>query len=231
MRKLLNLAVFVAFAVAMGLISLQSAVAATSGVSSFSALSSNDAIDWGTVGAAGTFPTNPFTGTSVGGQSYTVSQAGQTSFDRVDQGNGWNGNFAPGATLLWTLGGGPMSISFTNGIFGFGAQIQSSSFDAFGARVEAFDANSSLLGSFTLNGTSTTAGDNSAIFIGLLSTSNDIRKLTFSLDSAAHGDLGNFAIGNGALTTVSPIPEPEIYAMMGVGLLLMGFVVHRRRKE
>lgn len=29
----------------------------------------------------------------------------------------------------------------------------------------------------------------------------------------------------------SPIPEPEIYAMMGVGLMLMGFVARRRRGQ
>jgi len=28
----------------------------------------------------------------------------------------------------------------------------------------------------------------------------------------------------------SPVPEPRVYAMMGVGLLLMGFVAHRRRR-
>ena len=36
--------------------------------------------------------------------------------------------------------------------------------------------------------------------------------------------------GSIGYTNVSAVPEPEVYAMMGIGILLMGFVVHRRRK-
>lgn len=63
---------FVAAAVALlGLISLQSALATPSGVSSVGALGSNDVIDWGSLGVAGTSITNPYTGTSVGGMGYS----------------------------------------------------------------------------------------------------------------------------------------------------------------
>jgi hypothetical protein len=37
--------------------------------------------------------------------------------------------------------------------------------------------------------------------------------------------------GSIGYTSVSAVPEPEVYAMMGVGLLLMGFVAHRRRHQ
>ena len=30
---------------------------------------------------------------------------------------------------------------------------------------------------------------------------------------------------------IAPIPEPEIYAMMGIGLALMGFVARRRKQK
>jgi len=40
---------------------------------------------------------------------------------------------------------------------------------------------------------------------------------------------GGTTSGSIGFTNVSAVPEPEIYAMMGVGLLLIGFVVHRRR--
>ena len=35
----------------------------------------------------------------------------------------------------------------------------------------------------------------------------------------------------GGLVTVSPIPEPEIYAMLAVGLGVMGFVTRRRKQQ
>jgi len=45
-----------------------------------------------------------------------------------------------------------------------------------------------------------------------------------------HG--GAYSGGFGMLATaVSPTPEPEIYAMMGVGLAVMGWVGRRRRKQ
>lgn len=214
----------------MGLVSLQSALATPSGVSSVGALGSNDFIDWGVLGVAGTPIPNPYTGTSVGGLGYTVSQ-GQNNFMRLNQGDGWLGNFAPGATLLWTNGSnGPMSISFASGIYGAGAQIQATYLGAFGARLEAFDAGSTSLGVFTLDGNSIALGDNTAIFIGMLSNTAEIWRMTFSLDSAA-GEPMNFAIGNVALATTAPIPEPEIYAMMLAGLGMLGVLTRRKKLQ
>ena len=37
--------------------------------------------------------------------------------------------------------------------------------------------------------------------------------------------------GSIGYTSVTAVPEPEVYAMMGAGLLLMGFVAHRRRSS
>ena len=37
--------------------------------------------------------------------------------------------------------------------------------------------------------------------------------------------------GSIGYVSVTPVPEPQVYAMMGVGLLLMGFVAHRRRQR
>jgi len=35
--------------------------------------------------------------------------------------------------------------------------------------------------------------------------------------------------GSIGYTNVTAVPEPEVYAMMGAGLLLMGFVARRRK--
>ena len=39
----------------------------------------------------------------------------------------------------------------------------------------------------------------------------------------------NTTSGSIGFTNVSAVPEPQIYAMMAVGLLLIGFIVHRRK--
>ena len=44
-----------------------------------------------------------------------------------------------------------------------------------------------------------------------------------------NGNSGTFSFSSGA--SVTPVPEPEIYAMMAAGLGLMGFVARRRQRN
>jgi len=55
---------------------------------------------------------------------------------------------------------------FSSPIAGFGDRIQSATFGAFTARIEAFNAANVSLGVFTVNGNSTDDNDNSAVFLG-----------------------------------------------------------------
>jgi hypothetical protein len=62
---------------------------------------------------------------------------------RLDQNNGWNGNFAPGTPLLWNQdSGNPAVIDVTFGapVRGAGVQIQPDFFGAFNASARAFNA-------------------------------------------------------------------------------------------
>ena len=216
---------------AVGMFSSQSSMGAVTGVTSESALGPGDYIQWSALGSQNTSIANPTSSTSVGGLGYTVSQSGAGSLVRLDQGSGWMGNFGTGETLLFTGGSnGPISISFATGVTGVGAQIQSNYWGPYDAKLEAFGAGSNSLGSFTLAGVASGAGDDGAIFIGLLSSTADIFGVTFSLVNAPSNTVTQFAIGNVALVT-TPIPEPEIYAMMSIGLGLLGWVGRRRKQQ
>jgi hypothetical protein len=73
-----------------------------------------------------------------------------------------------------------------------GAQIQLDTQDPFTAKIEAFDVSGKTLASFREKGTSTGAEDNSAIFIGISSTSANMSKIVLSIQVGA--SQGDFAI-------------------------------------
>ena len=78
---------------------------------------------------------------------------------------------------------------------------------------------------FTMSGTGLTADSFNTLSApggtGYLGTSYLMAAEVQGFSDGSNGSIG--------FTNVSSVPEPEIYAMMGVGLLLIGFVVHRRR--
>jgi PEP-CTERM motif len=216
----------------LGLISLaaEQSRASLTEVTSRASLGGTDFVDWGTLGVPFTTISNPFTITSNGGVTLSVSQVGANNFERRDQGNGWNGNFAPGDHLLWTAGAnGPVTMSYTvGGVSAIGTQLQSDAFGAFTATITAFDSSNNVLGSFTENGNSTPNADNTAIFLGVTSSSADIFKITYSVTSGLGQDFGmnqlDFTSGP------SSTPEPSTLAIAGLGGI--GFLVYgwRRRR-
>jgi len=210
------------------------AATSTSLVSSENGITADGLIDWGVLGVEKTIVDNPFTIAvpNVSGLDVTVSQS-SGPFLRVDQSGAWQGNFAPGDRLLSTraFGGatGPVSLAFNSPVQGVGAQIQAFSYGSFTATIEAFNSSNASLGSFTLAGNSTTAADNSAIFIGILSNALDISKVVFGVP-VAMANAQDFLI-NGPRIQVPAVPEPEAYAMLMAGLGLLGFIARRRRKS
>ncbi len=147
----------------------------------------------------------------------------------VTEGNGWDGDFQYGATLNYDEDSGPLTLNFTgSGYTQIGAQIQPNSLGAFVAQI--CDIN----GCFTEDGTSTQAEDNSAIYIGV-SSSTPINWVTFGLTSVSSGDVNDFAISDVTLNTpetATVVPEsPTLLYLLLAGLFFYGANFLRSRNR
>jgi hypothetical protein len=183
-------------------------------VTSRTALAGTDSVNWGTLGPAGTVVANPFQILSTSGRSVSVSQPTQFGpFGVFEQAppttaGSWNGNFAPGDMLLkgGNLGmkeSDPTTLNFgATAVAAGGAQIQSDYSGSFTAEVQALDASGNVLASFTEVGNSTNAADNSAIFIGISSSSANIYQIALSLTKAPSHTIGDFAINKFDFRTI-----------------------------
>jgi hypothetical protein len=201
-------------------------------VTSRTALAGTDSVNWGTLvptpPPSGIYVANPFTILSTAGRSISVSKTIPDSFFVTQQlsappyhGNGnWNGNFAVGDWVLDTSDShgrtNPITLNFgATAVAAGGAQIQPNlgSVLTFTATVVAFDASGNSLASFTEAGTATNAADNSAIFIGISSSSANISQIALSIKSVSGGTGGDrswFAINQFDFRTSVVAPTPVI---------------------
>lgn len=216
-----------ALALALGAVLAAPVEGSTILVTTEAGITADGLIDWSVLGPTGTAVANPFNVavTGVAGLDATVSiPAG--SFERLDQDAGWGGNFGAGEALLFTaFNQGPLQILFDGPVSGFGAQIQQNVFGAFTATIEAFDSGNNSLGVFNLLGDSNGNGDDSAIFIGILSNLTDIWRV--DLNVSGNDSLG-FAINGPRIQTV-PVPEPLSLLLMGTGLAAFARRQYRHR--
>ena len=156
-------------------------------------LEGDDLLDWSGLGPNGTAKTNPFGHSSDNGLAVQVSKpAAQTDDFRIyyQTTGSWQGNFTSGDAVLYTGSPpnlGPIAIEFAAPVQGAGVQIQRDSYNDFTAIVQAYDSAGAPLGSsFTLAGSvPANTGDGSAIFLGVLSGSEDIARIEFSLQEVA----------------------------------------------
>jgi hypothetical protein len=195
-------------------------------VNSPGALPTTDQIFWSQLGPTFTTVASGSGVTSTGGLNATVNDSAG-NMERRDQGNGWAGNFTAGDALLWNQdNGGNIVIDFASPVSGAGAQIQSDFFGPFVATLSAYDSGGALLGTEVFNGNSTSAGDGSAIFAGLDSTSADISSISFSAVNGVNG----FAIDTLDLNTggVTRVPDAGTTSCM-FGMALVGLGALRRK--
>lgn len=138
-------------------------------------------------------------------------------------------NFENGDSILFTgfipgefpaVGNpGPITITFNTPVSGAGTQLAVDDTLNFTAFVSAFDSNNNRLGSFSIPGTSATVIDNSAVFLGVSSDSNNISKLIFSSSepNRAFG-INSLSIRNVAVNeSISPL----VFGVLGLGFLGM----------
>lgn len=204
---------------------------------------SSDQVDWAVLGNDAYPLSDPFSINSSQGMAVTVNETGSGLggsfgglFDTIRQdGSGLSGgtlagNFAPGEILLYALDGGTVTLSFSQGIYGGGAQIAvptptASGAGPFTAEIQAFDQNNHLIAGFTSDGIYSSAADNSAPFLGIMSSSPNIYKISFT------GLTPHYGVFLDRFDLITSIPEPSSAALIGLGLLsLAGSVPVRRRK-
>jgi hypothetical protein len=187
-------------------------------VNSRAALNGNDFIDWSNLGGPFTMVANPFNINSANGNTVTLTDASGT-FQRRNQGNGWSGNFAPGTPLLFTFGSGPTTFDFSTNISGFGFDIANNIAGASTATLDVYGPGNVLIDSiqFNINAYNDPSGPT---FIGVLSNINEITRIVLSTPN------NNYAIDQADIAVI--VPEPGTLALLGLGLVGVGFRIRRK---
>jgi hypothetical protein len=197
--------------------------------------------DFLAISAFGTEGTSVASGTTVNTLNFntvTITDSGTNGFSVLQQNSLWSGNFADGDQVLWTgnvnspngdADAVPVTFTFGSLVRGVGLQIQPSPFGAFTASIDAFDATNSNIGSFTETGLSSSADDNSAIFLGVLSTSANIKSITINITSPAGVDFAfNELSFEGAAASV---PEPASMTLLLFGAGVLPVLARRRARQ
>jgi hypothetical protein len=203
-------------------------------------LPSNDQIEWSNLGKIlnpfapnpNDFLSNSFSGESSNGLSFSVNippTEGDITLPFVFQNNPpAQTNFVPGEYLLFTGfsptviptgNSNPLTIVFDRNVKAAGAQIAASGSENinYEVSISAFDDRNNLLGTFSRQGVSSGARDNSAVFLGVKSDTAKIKKLVFQTTSLERG----FGIDRVSIATVN---EPNAGLMVLIfGTLFLSF--------
>jgi hypothetical protein len=212
-------------AIVLGLIAAP-VFAASTQINSRGALGGTDAIDWGQLGAPLTNVPNGTAVTSGGGLPATVSGgSSQLTTSQQNAPGPWNGNFAPGDNLLAqqpTSAPQPITITFATPVQGVGTQMNVNSGPVtFNGVIKLFDTTNTLLATFSSAGIMNSLADNSAVFLGALDSTADIKSVQFSTTDP-------FGIGINKLSIV-PTPLPAAFPLLAAGLAGLAMVGRRRR--
>jgi hypothetical protein len=193
-------------------------------VVSVAGIQSNDTILWSALGGDLTPLSPPVALTTAQGLPGTLS--GSTAFT-VFSGSTYNADFLASDFVVsafdintFTALASGIQINLPMMVLALGAQVQVNAFGPFSATLQAFDFNSVLLGSVSVNSSVAGNGDGSAVFLGARTTGNPIASIVVT--------------GNGlgvALDTVSlqDVSAPEPSGFYLVIPALAAFVLRRNR--
>ena len=201
-----------------------------------------DIIDWTQLGPALTSLTTPQFVTTFSGNLALAGNINGNNFLRVDEGNGWTGNFDFGESLVWTCAGsssagsssagpGPFALVLQNPVGSFGFSIQTDEYGPFAVDVQAVDASNNVLFDHIFNGFSTNLENGSALFVGLGdATGVNISQILISTTSQDSFFANDFAIDDPSFTYVTATPEPRSMAVLLSALLAVAAIVRRSKK-
>ena len=133
-----------------------------------------------------------------------------------------------GANGLWGAGNhfaatdiiGALNFTFVNGMTAAAGAFLNSS-DGGPILISVLSNDQQVIESYTVEVDTPDDSLNSGIFFGITRSTADIRSLSLSGQGLVADDV----------TFTSPIPEPEVYAMLLSGLSLMGWMARRRNKK
>jgi hypothetical protein len=126
---------------------------------------------------------------------------------------------------LWVVGGTGVEVSFVSA---FAASLASFKLDVAGyspTTLRAFDTSDNLIFSQDVTLTSGAFSDPGVYESYTITSTNGISRFIFSGGAAGNTSIDNLV----ATTDVSPIPEPETYALMLAGLAALGVAARRRK--
>lgn len=132
-------------------------------------------------------------------------------------------NTTSGGQYFHELFGGEATINFSTPIDAFGMFVTGLQTDIVVGQTLTYSDGSS---SFSLLTPNTVNGGGA--FIGFTDFGMNVMSVTYNAQAGSVGDIVSL---DDALYHISPVPEPETYIMMLVGLGLLGFAARRRQQN
>ena len=206
-------------------------LAAQSFVTSAGGFSANDSITFDQLDTGGGFYffNTPTALVSSNGLGASISDtAGNSYFTRQTPGGNTFANFAPNMALVGS-NGGDFTLTFANPVSAVGAYLTAGYYVSFDGSISVNGG-----GFFTASGTTTAAGDGSALFLGLISNAFDINSVTFRVNypQSPNTQPNELLLGSVLLAAQVPgVPEPSTWGMMLLGFGAIGFSMRHRRKH